>query len=430
VRPLAPIKGGRVAALLRDRLPRGSVVLADQASVSAGNFASGLIAARALSTEGFALYVLANVAIWFAVEVQRGLILQPLVIEGAPLEDEPFRRLLRAYAKLQLIYLAGAFGLILLAGLAWEPTRAVALPLAAAAAGLQAQEFCRRALYTRGRSTAALLNNLVNYDLQALVLFLLASAGLLEIDRALWVMAATSLCAAVLGALQLRAPVVGQSDTVSTVFRRSTRVGLWGGLAAAAAYATIGAQPLLVSAVLGLPAAAAMGVVRQVMGPAHLILRPLDNHYLPRMSRALAGEGSSADRVLWRAVLVSAPAFGLYVLAVVAAPAAAVEWVFGSRYAEYADVLRLFALCELMHLPRAILLLEVQARRLQRFAFLGELWSALAIFALGPPLMLRLGLAGAAASAGLALGGQAAVCLVLVVLARRARPERACIASA
>src|SRR5438034_1344372 len=91
-------------------------------------------------------------------------------------------------------------GLLLVRRLvAWEPLRPFAPPIVVATVALQGQDFCRRALYTRGRVGAALVNNLVNYDLQALALAAVALGPGLDLARALWIVAATSVLALALG---------------------------------------------------------------------------------------------------------------------------------------------------------------------------------------------------------------------------------------
>src|SRR5437867_4035477 len=81
------------AGSARDLLP-----VADQALISAGNFGSGVIAARALGHEAFGVWVLANLFIWLMLPIQAGLIHQPLVLNGTPLDDRSFGRFLRATA--------------------------------------------------------------------------------------------------------------------------------------------------------------------------------------------------------------------------------------------------------------------------------------------------------------------------------------------
>jgi hypothetical protein len=146
----------RLVARIRD--DRG-VALLDQALISGGNFASGFIAALVLDTGEFGLYVLAMAIAFETISLQNALTLQPLVINGAALSDRAFRTFLWANVPLQVAFIAASSVVVVALTLFWEPLRPVAFPLTVTIAFWQAQEFCRRALYTRVHMRSALLNN-------------------------------------------------------------------------------------------------------------------------------------------------------------------------------------------------------------------------------------------------------------------------------
>jgi O-antigen/teichoic acid export membrane protein len=300
----------------------------------------------------------------------------------------------------------------------------LALPLTLAAALAQAQEFCRRALYTRSQMPAAIANNAVSYVLQALLLGVVGWRLGLDLDQALWIVALTSLLAVLLGYVQLRRFATTERDSLLEVARQSFRIGKWAAASATLATVTVQAFPIIITALAGLPTTAQFGVIRQVLGPLHLLLHPLESYYLPRAARGLDRAGTPGlGRVLRQASFVMAPPFLIYSAVVAIAPGFLLRAVYGDKYIAVADVLRLFALVTMTSLPIAILSLEVGARRLQRYLFVAEGWAAAAIYGVGLYLIAQLGLVGVAITTALAASGQIALFAAVIGRARGAATQ-------
>ena len=203
------------------------IALLDQALISGGNFATGLIAALVLETWEFGLYVLAMAIAFETVALQNALMLQPLVINGAALSDRAFRSFLWANAPLQIAFITGSAVVVVVLTLLWEPLRGVAVPLTVVTAFWQAQEFCRRVLYTRAYMRSALLNSGVCYALTPISLSVMAWRGDLALDAALWTVALTSVLGFLLGARQLRRCATTDVGSVRTAVIESFRIGRW-----------------------------------------------------------------------------------------------------------------------------------------------------------------------------------------------------------
>ncbi|MDQ3810036.1 MAG: hypothetical protein M3336_07090 [Chloroflexota bacterium] len=371
---------------------------------------SGVVLARALATEAFGTFVLVNALLWFSVGLQTALTVRPLVLEGAALDRAAFRRLFRTYLAIQATSLFVTA--VLVAVVAWvlAPLREHAVVVALTAALMQAQELCRRVLYTRSRMRMALLNNFVNYDLQAAVLAIAALVSGLSLDAALWIIAATSLLAVALGAWQLRDLVGPLGDELGEVVRRCLSIGAWSAGSAALTALAYEAYPVLLQAFHGLTPTAGLGVIRQLLGPINLVLRPIESQYLPRAARALADQGEAGQRrVLWRAAAVSGPPYLIYLLALAFAPGPILELIYGERYLLFADVVRVFAAAELLGLPLAVLSVAASTRGLQRLLFVANVWNAVVILAIGVAVVGSFGLAGVAISSAAATGGRLAI---------------------
>lgn len=401
------------------------ISLIDQAIISGGNFSSGVIAALALTTSEFGLYVLATVIILEAAGIQNALTLQPMTVNGAGLSDDEFRRFFTAQIFIQAVVISLSTLVVAAIALAWEPLRPLALWLSIASAAWQTQELCRRVLYTRGAVLKAAINNFISYDIQAITLVVLLWDGEMTIEHALWVVAATSLLGMALGLWQMRSYVSRDHDEILKVARDTFRLGRWIASSYVLAAGSVGAYPALLAGLVGLTATAGLGVIKQIVGPLHLLTRPLENFYLPRAARALDQEGTAAlTDVLWRATRFSVLPFLIYILVVVLGAELIVESIYGEKYMEHVAALRVFALSDLLWLPVIVLRLELAARRLQWYLLVVEGWSALVVYGLGLVLILWIGLMGAAiANAVVNLG--ALVLTVGAVLRERNRARMA-----
>jgi O-antigen/teichoic acid export membrane protein len=395
----------------------------DQAVASAGNFATGVILARSLDKTDFGVFVLAGIPIWFALQLQFGLMLNPFSVNGAALDEHAFRRFLRANLPVQLSYILASTVVICAISLLWDPLRDVGLPLFAAILFWQTQEFCRRVLYTRTRIVGALVNNVLNYDLQVLLLLGAAVTTGLTLPAALVMIGGTSAAASLLGVWQLRRFTTSESDSILAVARANLHLGRWTTGSALLTSAASQWYPALVAALAGLSEAAALGVINQLIGPINLLVRPLQNYWGPIAIRALTHEGASGlARVLWQVTRVTTPLYLAYVAVLVLAPAPILNMVYGGRYTEYASTLQVFALLSLMQLPVQILSLELTARRLQRLMLRSDGFAVAITYTAGLYLISRLGVLGAGISMGLSSAGQLLYCCYVV---RRARREPA-----
>jgi O-antigen/teichoic acid export membrane protein len=308
-----------------------------------------------------------------------------------------------------------------LAAVAWEPARPLALPLMVVVSLWQAQEFNRRVLYARGSMASAAANNAINYDLQVPLLGVVAFLGALTLPVALWIMALTSLLATLLGAWQLRRFSVGDRDDLGRVVRDASHIAKW--TAPSSVFIAIATQwyPAFVSALVGLVAAGALGVINQILNPVNLLTRPIQNYYVPLAVRALSHKGVvGLNYVLKRAALLMVPAYLLYTLVLVAVPSLILHAIYGNRYAEYADVLRVFALASSIYIPVSLLWLELNARRQQKYILVGEMWLALEACVGGWLLIDHFGIVGVAYATGIGLVGQLMLYGALVLRARLA----------
>jgi O-antigen/teichoic acid export membrane protein len=400
---------------------QGALSIVDQAAVSAGNFGTGVVLARALDQSSFAVYVLAAAVSFFILQVQYGVLMHPLTVNGAALDDNGFRQFVTANAWLQTAFTAATgVVLVMLIGV-WEPLRPVAAPLIVLSILWQIQEFCRRVLYARAAIGSALLNNIVNYDLQVVVLIAAAILVPLDLGSALWIAAATSLIATLLGVWQIRRYLSGRTANLRATAESNFRIGRW--TAASALLVAAGHQttPVLVAALDGVAAAAVVGVIFQLLGPVNLLGRPLQNYFTPLAIRALANDGARGlDAVLKRAILITGPGFILYTVIVAAFPVPFLWLAYGDKYLAYADALRIFAIDQMLAFPLSVVFVELNARRMQKHMMWGIVAFTVVLYTLGAFAIVHFGIAGLGWTLVIATAGQVALYVMWIARARQA----------
>jgi len=225
VSPAAAPSGGRWAEL-RSLFSLSIWPVADQAVVSASNFLTNIIVARVLGPHDFGVFTLGWSAVLLAQLLQFCLITTPMftLAAGQALDKRPFY--FGALARFESVLAAGV-AVLLLGGAAtggrlspdWPPL-GFAAALAAAGGAYLWQDWAKRALFTNGRPGPAILSDALSYPLQLLaMLALLKASG--ELDRVLWVMAATS----GLGAIAAWRPLRMRRPDAALL--RETALGHW-----------------------------------------------------------------------------------------------------------------------------------------------------------------------------------------------------------
>lgn len=186
--------------------------LIDQGVVSAANFLSILILAKAMSPANFGIFMLAHTGLLIMNSFQNAIITQPHNVLGVRREGQAYINFTTSLALVQLIGSTILSLVILVVGyfvseFFSEANGTVIIGLAFAAVPWMMQEFVRRVLYTKSETTAAAINDSVSYGLQligviALMLFS-TKEGPSPIE-ALLVFGGSSLIAVLLGLWQLR----------------------------------------------------------------------------------------------------------------------------------------------------------------------------------------------------------------------------------
>lgn len=374
---------------MRPALPRATSSiwsLADQALVSGANFLSGILLARALGLDAFGAYVVAQTYLLYASTFQSALVVSPMMT-AVPAQKavEDRRALLRGFFGYSLLVILATVILVqLLAWLlsSWSPAIGLgqlALPLAAAMACFQLQDWLRRACYAESDNQRVFFADIVAYGGQLATLAMLASDSRLTADAALLTMALSFLCSSVLTLTSTRIwPEREATRRVITENWRASRnfLASWQ-LQWIASSGVI----LFGAGMVGQHAAGAIRAVQNLLGPVNVYFQWMDNVIPVRAALKLRDSGQSALRAyLWRLGWI-----GCLMLASFAAALGLVEeplivFLYGEEYRPFAALVVFQILYYLFgHAYRIASYFQRTLGETQRLAIASAWWAAVAL---------------------------------------------------
>lgn len=182
----------------------------DQTLVSAANFITILLLARAMAPTGFGVFMVAYTGLLVLSGLQNAFVIQPHHYIGAPLDEKEFAQFNGSVLLMQTI--TGAWVCLLLAlaagavvALGFRQHGYVVAVLALVAFPSLIQQFIRRAFYTKGKIKSAAANNAVCSGLQlAGVVWIVNGSPEPSAESVLLVYGGSSFVAALLGFFQMR----------------------------------------------------------------------------------------------------------------------------------------------------------------------------------------------------------------------------------
>ena len=397
-----------IAEPFRTKLLRQIWAVADQGLISASNFATMIFVARGLGDPSlFGTFTLVYSAMLFSNIIQMALITQPHNILGAGRAGENYRRYTTSTLFTQLV-LAGAESIVALGAAAvmgsrgWHGTPLL-VALAPAIFGWQVQEFFRRVLYTEGRYRDVFWNDAVSYGGQTLIigamwLHDIHTPGVvhwLTGATALYVLAATSLGAAMLGWVQIRGSLTATEKWYSA-FKANWQYGKWlVGSEVLSWTSSIQMYLFLAAKVLGTVATADLKSAQVLFGPTRVIAFYLDTVLPIRFARIATTEGPEAILPELRRVLarVALP-LSCFCLMVAAFSGPLLRLTFGPQYAAAKTLLMLYSAYALVTNLQMIITAALRAQRNTHLIFLGSAASVVVALPLSLLLIPRMHTAG------------------------------------
>lgn len=410
----ALLDAGRASSPLRSLLTKGLWGGLDQMLLSATNFGTLVLVARAVSPSEFGSYSLVLTFVMFVLALEAGLLNRPYAVISASRHGRTYRQYVTSVAVAQVTSALAATLFLLLTGVAlWLAGLQDAASLVAVAgpaiAAWGLQEFIRQVLYAEGRLQGALLNDAISYGLQMVALFGAALAGALTPVLALAIIAASSFVAVAAGVDQIRDSLSPRFDWPS--FRGDSlenwRFGRW----MAGGAALVGGMELangsLLATFVSVAAAGALRAVTTVMGPTHILLKTMDITLTPMAARIVEREGAEGlRRFVRRMFLVTGPLMAGYCALVVVSAGPILKLLYGPEYAAYAWLLQIGSLTYLLSYFYKPVSIGVTALRESAPLFRAQLVQAILVLTVGAAATYSLGLQGSAITLALAAFAQ------------------------
>lgn len=349
-RPISDNWGIRFSALLKPFQTRTKVALVDQALVSGSNFATNVLLARIYGPRGYGVFALLWIAVLFVNSVQFAMVVTPMM-SIAPKQSESERAHYFGAVVLQALIFVGLSGVVMYLAMALStgffPQWGVgylAVPMMAVTIAYLLQDFLRRYFFCIGKKKAALIIDAVSYLTQLPLLFWAAKSEPDSLSLAIWVIAATSLAAVILGWWWFE-PIVFNRDAFRKISSRHWQMSRW---LAPTAFMQWGAGNLFLLAAPVYYGAAASGLLRatqNIVGVAHIWFLGLDNVVPPEAARQLQARGAKGLMAYIKKIIFTWGGITLGFCAIVSAfPHLWLHIVYGAKYSDGATLLRLYAL--------------------------------------------------------------------------------------
>ncbi|EXI69004.1 MAG: hypothetical protein AW08_00830 [Candidatus Accumulibacter adjunctus] len=331
----------------------GLLALADQVVVSGCNFLTALFLARMLDSDSFGHYSLAFLVCLFLSGLHRAVFTQPMAVLQD--RDRPWLQLARARALLEAHWVAIPVAglLVVIAGILLHADLFLVASAVVFLGCLFLQETARRFFYASGAHERALLNDIISYVGQLVLLLPLAVLGLLSGASAFLAMAASSLLAFVLALrwIERTHPEPAVDLSVTEVIEEQWPLSKWLLATVLAIWGAGQLYPFLLVP-LGPVAVATFSVCLNLLNLLGLITQSVANCVPANAATILQRHGRAAfRRDLLRTSLFAGCAGGLFVVAVGWFAEPVLHFLYGGRYDTAADILRTLSIgaaCSLM----------------------------------------------------------------------------------
>jgi O-antigen/teichoic acid export membrane protein len=381
-----------------------NIVVADQLVVSCGNFVFGVLLARAIGVIEFGRFTLAWLVVDFIATLQSAIVLQPMLNIGPKQTYGTAPAYYGAVAAQQLLLLI-TLGFLAWAGAALVGTTlgprdfiALASPLGAAVATVQAHDFLRRYFFAREQPVRALSVDLARYCFQIGGALLLSQSKISPTTGAagLWLIVVATGCGAVLGLL-LSGGFLFKWAAFRASIDRHWDFCKW--LLPSAIVNAVTGQVFLIVAgtVLGAAAVGALNIAKTALGFLNVLLLALGNFAPVRAARTIHLAGSAALRryVLQLTVIT----LGLVVATICfvgAFPGFLIRTVYGTSFLEAADLVRWYCGAYLFYAISAVLFVWAAASESTKIIFLSCLATSVFAVVSAYPLARLAGITGVA----------------------------------
>lgn len=367
----------------------GYLAAIDQAVISLSNFLATILIARNTSPTELGVYGVGFIAINLTRAFQEGIVVQPLNVFGAGLDEASFKRYFSSNALLQAIL---AFSLAAGAALGgWvlivtgNDTAGPALfALWFAILNWQFQEFFRRVLYTRGRVANALFNTVLANLARLGIMLWWAAQGSLSGAAGLTIIGWGALVALIPGIWFTRIYWTRAAYSLGYTWRNNWGFGRWVMGGSIANWISVEFYPVLTAGMISFAAAGAYRALQNLVAPIHLLLRAIDTYLTPRAARSYDQSGLPAVGRLLRLIymVTSLPILGILTAAVLFREQL-LRFLYGDTYLPYSSGMVLMVIFYALLYAYGPLQSGFKAMRRSQPIFAANLAAMLCMFTLG-----------------------------------------------
>jgi glycosyltransferase involved in cell wall biosynthesis/O-antigen/teichoic acid export membrane protein len=374
---------------------KSSWVLADQATVSIGNFATTILIGRAITAQQFGTYGLLMEVYLFFNSLQSALVVYPLSLRGAVLDKPALQRMASA-CLLFTLFLCVPLSLAMAGTTVLFHRSSILVWVVLAMVFGQVQETLRRTLLAHLQFRDAIPGDAVAYLLQAAILFLLMRNGHLNLATAFITVGGTSAMAAVLQALQIGLRSVALRD-LPGIFADFWHVGRWilySNLTAVVA--SLGYNWTL-ALKWNTTQVAYLYVIASPMKVVNPLIIAVGSIIVPSVSRVHHHAGlAAAKRVGMKYGALGFTLLAPYLLFLLIFPSTCIRILFGDRpeYLALANFLRIFTVTYTLSYVANVSLACLNGLGHSRANFLTTVANAIVSALIGLPLAYGLGLTG------------------------------------
>jgi O-antigen/teichoic acid export membrane protein len=391
--------------------------LADQATISAGNFLTGWFLARSLPAAEYGTWAVLLGAMVFANSIHAALVTSPLCVKGS----SSTRWWARRFTGRSLIFAMRLAPLLILPLIvaATSLHRLAILPGVIGALVLwQFQETLRTGLISQFRFRAAIIGDAISYLGQAAGIVYCVQTGQSALLTVFVVMAATSVLA---GLLQYRQLQICPHDfqPLEGYYGSSWSIGRWWFYARLAGVFSTLAFPWVLAVGKGPESTATFQALLTILGLINPALFSINSLVLTKVSRSNASSSDTLSiiRLALRASAAGITIIASYLVLVACFPhqIAAVFYGHSSPYVAHANLLQIFAIAYLMEAVSCVSLAILGGLQKTSLVFVTQCVAAALSLAFCLPAAYYWGVRSAVIGFAVVLAAKAVVSTFLVV---------------
>ena len=394
---------------------QGYLAAVDQGVISLSNFTATIILARNVDPTQLGVYGVGFVTLRLVRAVQDGLIVQPMTVFGAGMDEREFKPYATSTSLFQIgLALASAAAVAVSGWVLTELGNDTAGPTLFALwlpfLWWQMLEYIRRMLYTRGLLFNAVINSVIANAVRIAIMVALVNQGKLTGATGLEAIAWGSLAALIPGLWFTRHFWTRKFNNLRDTWDRNWNFGRWLLGGTLTNWVAVEFYPILTAGLISFAAAGAYRAIQNLVAPVHLLLRAIDTFLTPRTANLYEKNGQRALTYTLRRVYlaVGIPIMGILTIAVLF-PEQLLSLVYGDTYIAYSNGVILMAIFYALLFAYWPLQSIFKAAQHSRPIFIANILAIICMFTVGIWAILNWGVYGT-------IAGQALNALVINVV--------------